>query len=323
MNSTHVSVVIPYYQNDKELLPRCLYSILEQDENLTIQIIIVDDDSPYPAIEAVKDIQLPPNIMLRIDKQKNQGAAIARNRGLDLVPESTDYVAFLDSDDYWRPAHLKNAVSGLNAGHDIYFCSKLEETEHQDLFSRLKFVDLFEFQSIRIQGLSYGLIHHDFITAILKGFVITSTIVYRFPKFKNLRFPTEFYRFGEDQFFFTEIAFQTERIIFSQFVGTIYGKGVSIYSDQSFGTTKDFLRIRDEIVFRKKMKKGFKLNEIHNEMLAGRLEKARHALASTLLHKIRRKETEFILVTFRCDPLVFVYALKKGIASLKSKLFPQ
>ena len=91
-----ISVIIPVY-NVENYLERCLKSLVSQTIK-DIEIIIVNDgstDGSQRIIDTYKDKY--PN-MIKAYYIKNQGAAKARNYGLDYV--TGEYIGFLDSDDY-------------------------------------------------------------------------------------------------------------------------------------------------------------------------------------------------------------------------------
>ena len=104
-----VGVVIPYYQRDTELVLKALDSIASQElpPETSVRIFIVDDASPVPLTAALA--LLPPDYPHPIIAitQENGGPGAARNRGLEAAQEhKVDYIAFLDSDDFWYPGHL-------------------------------------------------------------------------------------------------------------------------------------------------------------------------------------------------------------------------
>ena len=108
MNHYNISVIIPNY-NRKEELIRAIESALKQTYS-PIEIIVVDDQSNFD-IKTFLDNSFncsSQNIKLHINK-KNSGAAKSRNIGIDL--SKGDYIAFLDSDDYWLEEKLEKQIS--------------------------------------------------------------------------------------------------------------------------------------------------------------------------------------------------------------------
>jgi glycosyltransferase involved in cell wall biosynthesis len=101
-----VSIIVPIY-NGSLLIGRCLDSILNQNGDYQLEVIVVDDGSTDNSAELVRSY--PKSITL-LD-QPNQGPAAARNRGIDAA--SGKYLAFLDADDYWLPDFLNETVQFL------------------------------------------------------------------------------------------------------------------------------------------------------------------------------------------------------------------
>ena len=102
-NDFSVSAITPAY-NAAGHLSRAIASVLAQ-AFAPLEIIVVDDGSTDDTFDVAASLGPP----VRVVRQENAGAAAARNRG---VSESRgDFVAFLDSDDEWRPASIgHNAV---------------------------------------------------------------------------------------------------------------------------------------------------------------------------------------------------------------------
>ena len=94
-----ISVIIPCY-NAEGFIESSINSVLEQDyEN--IELIVVNDGSSDTSLDVLRKFG---NDIVLIN-QKNQGASIARNSGLKKA--TGEYIAFLDSDDYWDKKFLR------------------------------------------------------------------------------------------------------------------------------------------------------------------------------------------------------------------------
>ncbi|AYH06443.1 glycosyltransferase family 2 protein [Pectobacterium parmentieri] len=91
-----VSVVIPCY-NSEATIERALRSVYEQTYSIH-EIICVDDCSTDSTIMIVSS--LFPQVKI-IKKNKNSGPAVSRNMGIKF--STGQYIAFLDSDDFWLP----------------------------------------------------------------------------------------------------------------------------------------------------------------------------------------------------------------------------
>src|SRR5262245_42460362 len=95
-----VSVIIPVY-NRQALGERALRSALAQGV-LGMEIIIVDDGS-QPAFVLPADLSTLPQIRL-LRHETNRGESGARNSA--IAAASGEWIAHLDSDDYWLAGSL-------------------------------------------------------------------------------------------------------------------------------------------------------------------------------------------------------------------------
>ena len=103
-----VSVIIPSY-NRPERTQRAIDSVAAQSYS-PIELIVVDDGSTDPIEDHV---QLPETLCdsKLIRHEANMGANVARNTGIDR--SGGEYIAFLDSDDEWKPEKIKRQVSQM------------------------------------------------------------------------------------------------------------------------------------------------------------------------------------------------------------------
>ena len=90
-----ISVIIPVY-NAELLLKKCIESICEQTFS-NLQIIIINDGSSDKSSEIVRKIA-EHDFRIELIEQENQGAAQAKNVGLQFV--KGEYLMFVDSDDF-------------------------------------------------------------------------------------------------------------------------------------------------------------------------------------------------------------------------------
>ncbi len=98
-----VSVIIPAY-NAARFIGEALDSVRAQSVR-EVEVLVVDDGSTDGTEDCVRR-RCPE---ARLFTQANQGAAVARNTGLDHA--SGEWIAFLDSDDVWFPAKLERQLA--------------------------------------------------------------------------------------------------------------------------------------------------------------------------------------------------------------------
>ncbi|WP_372880113.1 glycosyltransferase family 2 protein [Psychromonas sp.] len=126
LNITHgatapqVSVVIPMY-NVAKYITRCISSVLLQSFS-DFEIICVDDGCTDNTLELLAAFTDPRITLIR---QANRGLAGARNSGINQA--KGEYIALLDSDDFWHKDKLKMHVAHLNNNLDvgISYCPSL------------------------------------------------------------------------------------------------------------------------------------------------------------------------------------------------------
>lgn len=312
-----VAVVIPFYQKKAGILTKAILSALAQKDVAPFTIIIVDDASPVSARSELSDIMRDHPGRIVVIEQANAGPAAARNKGLDSVPPGTEYVAYLDSDDEWIDSHLANAVAALSAGYDFYFSDHFQLNQTVSAFNRAKRIDVM--QHLRIAGgahlRAYG---GDMFDQILMGNIIgTSTVVYRYAKFPNLRFREEFVYAGEDYLFWLELSKKTSNIAFSALCECIYGEGVNIFAGSGWGTEKSLIRLHHEIKYKKALPRLFALNGA--QLIANRasVKALQRSFVADILHRLVNRKpvgARFLLVHLSIDPQFALHFIPVAVA---------
>ncbi|MCI5064180.1 glycosyltransferase family 2 protein [bacterium] len=114
-----VSVVIPV-RDRPHLLVRAIRSVLSQSYP-HLELVVVDDGSTEDLSEAAQLVSEGPHQFRRIPPQ---GVSAARNVGIQH--SSGEWIAFLDSDDLWKPEKL-SAQMQLHAEHRALRISQCQE----------------------------------------------------------------------------------------------------------------------------------------------------------------------------------------------------
>ncbi len=111
-----VSVIVPVY-NAETTLHRCVESIINQTYQ-NLEIILVDDGSADKS-GAICDAYAEKDRRIKVIHQENRGAAVAINRGLDMV--SGNILMFVDSDD-WIEHPMINRMYRLMSEKECDIC---------------------------------------------------------------------------------------------------------------------------------------------------------------------------------------------------------
>jgi glycosyltransferase involved in cell wall biosynthesis len=106
-----VSVIIPTY-NRAQSIGRSVDSVLKQSYQ-DFEIIVVDDGST----DNTRDILFSFGNHIKCIRQDNKGPSTARNVGINA--SKGEYVAFLDSDDYFMKSNLETKISFLQSNPQI------------------------------------------------------------------------------------------------------------------------------------------------------------------------------------------------------------
>jgi len=215
------AVIIPFFQRRPGLLAAAIRSALAQESARPATVIVCDDASPSPA-ELDLDMLTPAeqdNVLLI--RQANGGCGMARNAALDVMPGNIEWIAFLDSDDRWKPAHLVRAITALQEGFDFFFADVIRDPEPRTHFATACFEPR---KHERISALPdlYRFVG-DFLTQNLTMSPVSIlSVVVRASTLGDLRFKSVIY---EDLMCWFEVARRRARVAFDGTLQVYYGGG--------------------------------------------------------------------------------------------------
>ncbi len=107
-----VSIVVPVY-NAANYIADTIKMVCEQTYR-DWELILVDDASTDNSVSVIEDIIKGQKKRIRlIRKRVNEGAAEARNTGIDA--SAGRFIAFLDADDVWKRDKLEKQVAFMEA----------------------------------------------------------------------------------------------------------------------------------------------------------------------------------------------------------------
>lgn len=115
-----VSVIIPVY-NAEKYIDKTIQSVLAQTYT-NYEIILINDCSKDQSLQKIAECaEENPRIKV-YTLEKNSGAAVARNYGLDMAQGR--YIAFLDSDDTWTEDKLEKQLAFMKEKDAAFvYCS--------------------------------------------------------------------------------------------------------------------------------------------------------------------------------------------------------
>ena len=285
-----IGVVIPYYQREPGILARALRSVARQQNVTDVRVVVVDDGSPAPAAAEIASLRDGFPFQLEVVAQTNGGPGLARNRALNVLAGNARYVAFLDSDDEWSKDHLHRALFALSRGFDAYFADHLQLGSDVSAFNRAGRLNPTDHPPIE-GAEAFHVYRGDMFDQILRGNVIgTSTVVFDRQRLPEERFRAEFRNAGEDYLFWLELAAGGARFAFSSLCEAIYGRGVNVYARAGWGTETHFLRLHNEMRYRKMIPRLFAVSAPQEKKLTAAIRNLRHAIVRDVLHRIAHRK---------------------------------
>lgn len=114
-NAPLVSIVLPTF-NRAKMLERAIESVVKQSY-LNWELIIVDNSSSDNTDEVVANFK---NNKIRLLKIQNNGS-IGKSRNYGIQNSRGEWVAFIDSDDWWLPNKLRDCVAECTDMVDLIF----------------------------------------------------------------------------------------------------------------------------------------------------------------------------------------------------------
>jgi succinoglycan biosynthesis protein ExoW len=309
-----VAVIIPYYQTDPGILSRALASVRAQDlpPGCQVRTYVVDDGSPRPACAEISDMT-----GITLMSQRNAGPGAARNTALDRVwsDGGADLVAFLDSDDIWKPEHLADAIAALGQGYDFYCCDNSRPGDFA-LFSdrvpalrdagaaladRSTLID----PDGPVRGFAAGALCDEIAVDYISH---TSTVVTRAALVRDLRFDPDLRSAGEDRMFWLDLGLAGARIAISWRCNVICGNGVNLFfSTYDWNSPRTLEKFASQLLFSHKLIRQSSLSPIRRDFASRRIRNCRRAYAFLFVRslvKLRMPPTGSLKRLLAFDPLL-------------------
>ncbi|WRP06368.1 glycosyltransferase family 2 protein [Rossellomorea aquimaris] len=195
-----VTVVTAAYNADK-FIDRTIESVLNQSLGMDfIEYIIIDDKSTDGTSEIVKSYAAKNKNISLIALNENTGSpGTPRNIGIELA--TSDYITFLDADDWLHPEGLETLYSILEETNDDYVVGKTIKVEKSGESIIGEFASVKERRNISPFDIPHFFYHMGPTARMMKRSILIDHGI-RFPEMK----------FGEDKVFFCDLFFTTRSV---------------------------------------------------------------------------------------------------------------
>ena len=199
-----ITIVVPVYKVEK-YLKRCVISILNQTYT-DFELLLVDDGSPDNCGKMC-DEYANKDSRIFVIHQKNGGLSAARNTGLNWFYEQkrSDYITFVDSDDWLHPEYLKVLINGITKNNvKISVCNYKRLTSKNSHEGYDNF-DNFNFELIYPEDF---LVNHSWQYNYAWGKLYHKSV------FENIRYPIG--KIFEDTFTTYKVLHKCEKIAYTE-----------------------------------------------------------------------------------------------------------
>lgn len=196
----NISIIIPVYNSENTII-RSLESVLTEVVNYGYdwEIIIVDDGSKDKSSDIIVDYIKEHSLCekVKLIKQVNKGAAVARNTG--IIASTGEYIAFNDADDYWLPGKLKLQMEYLLNNEDVVLLGGIFGGDNVESIRKVQYeTDI----TIRDQ--------------VLKNYFSPQAVIFRRKILEKSGLFNEKMRYAEEGFFFNNIVFNGRSVLLNE-----------------------------------------------------------------------------------------------------------
>lgn len=123
-----ISIITPNY-NCGRFIAQTIESVLAQTYT-NWEMLIVDDCSTDDSVQIAQNYAAKDSRIKVIQNEKNSGAAISRNKAIELA--QGEFVAFLDSDDLWMPDKLEKQIAFMRENNCDFSFTEYEHIDEEN-----------------------------------------------------------------------------------------------------------------------------------------------------------------------------------------------
>jgi succinoglycan biosynthesis protein ExoW len=322
---TTIAVIIPYFQREPGLLRRAVESIIEQDvgPDLLLDVLIADDGSPSPPEQDIEGLGRA-GVSLRIIKRPNGGPAKARNTALENAGDA-DYIAFLDSDDWWEPDHLSTAIGALKRGAAFYFANNHSEAGVTWFQSIRNGNELLSSATLGNDGCHE--IANDVLLSLLLDDCVahTSSVVFDAGLVPGMRFDDSQTHGGEDHIFWLDVITRSQKSAFSADPKVYRGRGIDLCrSAMDWSHPLCARRLYFDLMVRKKMIRCYCQTSSQRRIMVEMAGEIRRELLQVLARNSvvhYRTSIPIWWKLLKTDGFFFLYLPHNAVGTVARKLF--
>ncbi len=119
LKKNSIAVICPFHNSEKTIL-RAAKSIFNQTY-IPDEVFFVNDYSKDNSLEKIQKYleEIKLNCMVHLISIQHSGPGHARNVAIEKC--TSDWISFLDADDYWQPEKLQTVLNYINKKKDLNF----------------------------------------------------------------------------------------------------------------------------------------------------------------------------------------------------------
>ena len=303
-NSSKISIIIPVF-NAENYLKRCLKSIVNQTYK-HFEVLIIDDGSTDTSKEIYSEFVNRDN-RFKAFYQPNMGPSSARNLGIEK--STSNYIAFIDADDYVAINYIENLISAALTNNADLVCGGYYELSKYNL-NPLPVNDFKIYINTTININNFVPAIFEGTAGVLWGKLFKSDIIIK----NNLKLHPEV-KMSEDLIFVLEYVFYATTIIVVNTNGYYYNRlNEESLSSKQAPNYLNFLKLTNEAIETILAKNKYQLVNIDN------LKKRRiWSLLKLLTYNIANSKGEILGKTKKIKSLLDNQYIKKYLLLLNEQ----
>lgn len=211
-----ITVIVPFYQTDKNLFDMCVNSILE-DKNADIELLIIDDGSAKEHHSTTDSCLSDPRV--KVFHRPHQGVSAARNYGISKA--SGTWLMFVDSDDYLGSGWYSELKTYFDNDEDLLIfngCKDSGETQIENHYFVKEGVDYGSSEELRLlvmeSAFTVGRLPKGYLSFFSLGSPCSRLFKTSFLKQSGIKFDEKI-TFAEDTLFALNILFRAHSIVYA------------------------------------------------------------------------------------------------------------